>query len=333
MSKTILWYSENKNNPDIVEVDKNRIENLNSIFDDKCNTSNKKRLYYGIEIEKINNPVKPYYIKQPTFNNGKNKKLTIKDISRLIPVGRECSNTDEWICLYVAQAERESYKLLNGFIKCAKAYGIKFKNNDSNWIEMKSNNAKDWINTVVSELQYRKTIKFVMFILNKRTNQLYSELKKHSLCSNGYISQVIKLESLNRALKGKKGPDSYFSKILLQINNKLGGANYFLNIDSIINDRKIMLIGIDSSHIWRIRNEKIEERTGIAMVSTKDEKFSKFYCKEEIISGDEEYASETRRKIQTFIKEAYAKYIKENNEIPPKNVIIYRQGIAYNQLT
>ena len=133
-------------------------------------------------------------------------------------------------------------------------------------------------------------------------------------------------------MKSKRGPDSYFSKILLQINNKLGGFNYFLNTNTLIDNRKIMLIGIDSSHIWGKKNKRLEERTGIAMVSTKDSKFSKFYTKQEIIEGDLKYASEKRRIINTFIKEAYSKYLKENKNNPPKNVIIYRQGIAYNQL-
>ena len=63
-------------------------------------------------------------------------------------------------------------------------YGIKFKNNDSNWIPMKSTNSKDWIKTVESELNYRKTCKFVIFLLNKNTKDLYTSLKKHSLCEN-----------------------------------------------------------------------------------------------------------------------------------------------------
>lgn len=92
-------------------------------------------------------------------------------------------------------------------------------------------------------------------------------------------------------MKSKRGPDSYFSKILLQINNKLGGFNYFLNTNTLIDNRKIMLIGIDSSHIWGKKNKRLEERTGIAMVSTKDSKFSKFYTKQEIIEGDLKYAS------------------------------------------
>ena len=92
-----------------------------------------------------------------------------------------------------------------------------------------------------------------------------------------------------------------------------------------------MLIGIDTSHIWARKNKELEERTGIAMVATKDKNFSKFYSKQEILVGDVHYASEATRIISSFIKEAYAKYVKENKH-PPENIIIYRQGIAYNQL-
>ena len=324
--------TEKKNCSDVVEKDKKKFENLNTILNDKCNTADKKRLEYGIEIEKLSQPVRPYYIRQPTFSNGKNNKLTVKDISKIIPVARESMGTDEWICLYAQKEEKISYILLDGFIKCAKGYGINFKNNDSNWIPMESKNPNIWINTVDSELNSRKSCKFVIFLINKYMNDLYIPLKNHSFCQQGYISQVIKVESIIKAMKSKRGPDSYYSKILLQINNKIGGFNYFLNVDPYINDMKIMLIGIDTSHIWAKKNKELEERTGIAMIATKDKNFSKFYNKQEILIGDVHYASETARKIASFIKEAYAKYLKENKQQSPKNIIIYRQGIAYNQL-
>ena len=154
------------------------------------------------------------------------------------------------------------------------------------------------------------------------------------MTKKGYISQVIKYESIIKAMKNRRGPDSYFSKILLQLNNKLGGYNYFLNIDEFIKKLNIILIGVDSSHTWgRKRGKQNNKKTGVAMVATKDKNFSKFFSKEEIIKYDKYYFSETRRAISEFIEEAAEKYKneKENKEFP-KSIIIYRQGIAHNQL-
>ena len=180
--------------------------------------------YYGIKIDKLDDTlIEPYYVSQPTFSNGGKKELTIKDVNGVIPVGRENMSTDDWICLYSVKAGKSSFDLLNGFIKCCKGYRIRFKDNDSNWIQMNSQNIKDWINTVEKELNKRKNCKFVIFLINNKIDKLYAPLKKHSLSTKGYVSQVIKSESILKAKKGRRGPDRYFSKILLQINNKLGG--------------------------------------------------------------------------------------------------------------
>ena len=309
-------------------------ENLNTIYDDVNNTSKKKMEFYGIEISKLNQKqIKPYYVCQPSFNNKLNDNLEVKDVNGILPVGRQEVMGSDWICLYTAQAEQISFELLNGFIRCCKGYNLKFKNNDSNWIPMQSQNIKDWTNVVDKELKRRKNCKFVIFLINNKTDKLYGPLKKHSLCTKGYISQVIKYESIMRAIKQRRGRlDSYFSKILLQINNKLGGFNYFLDTDKIIDDRNVLLIGVDSSHAWGRNSGKYNrKKTGVAMVATKDKNFSKFYSREEIINFDRHYSSASRRNIAIFIKEAFEQYKKENKE-NPRNIIIYRQGIAHNQL-
>jgi hypothetical protein len=58
----------------------------------------------------------------------------------------------------------------------------------------------------------------IIFYLGKN-DYIYPQLKKHSLCNNGYIGQVVKARSVN-----KKGALSVCSKILLQINAKLRGC-------------------------------------------------------------------------------------------------------------
>ena len=307
-------------------------ENLNTIYDDVNNTSKKKMDFYGIEINKLDKKfIKPYYICQPSFSNNQKNYLEVRDVNGVLPVGREEVMGSDWICLYAIQAEQISFELLNGFIRCCKGYHLKFKNNDSNWIPMQSQNIKDWTYIVEKELNRRKNCKFVIFLLNNKTDKLYAPLKKHSLCTKGYISQVIKYESIMRAIKQRRGRlDSYFSKILLQINNKLGGFNYFLETDKIIDEHNILLIGIDSSHTWRRRNNK--KQIGVAMVATKDKNFSKFYSKEDIFNYNKHYYSQSRMSMAAFIEEAFEQYKKENKGVYPKNIIIYRQGIAHNHL-
>ena len=133
-------------------------------------------------------------------------------------------------------------------------------------------------------------------------------------------------------MKSKKGPDSYFSKILLQINNKLGGFNYFLNLVDAIEEKNIILMGIDSSHKWgRMTSKYNNKKICLAMVSTKDKKFSEFFSKSEIINYEKNYDLNISSEIYNFIKQSIEKYSEKNKEAP-KNIIIYRQGVQHNHL-
>ena len=119
-------------------------ENLNTIYGDENYNSKKKLKYYGIEIDKLENkPIKPYYVSQPTFTNEIKTNLSIGDVNRVLPVGRNVEMNNNWICLYTKQAEKISFTLLKGFLKCCKGYSLRFKDNDSSWIPMNSIYAKD----------------------------------------------------------------------------------------------------------------------------------------------------------------------------------------------
>ena len=94
---------------------------------------------------------------------------------------------------------------------------------------------------------------------------------------------------------------SLCSKILLQINAKLGGVSYKTVIDNSIQERKLMVVGVDSSHF--------KKHTGIAMVSTIDDSFADFYNKEQII--DEEKIEQIQFCISAFLEEAIPVYEKK----------------------
>jgi hypothetical protein len=137
------------------------------------------------------------------------------------------------------------------------------------------------------------------------------------LCKNGYVSQAIKAQSIKA-----KGLMNVCSKILLQINAKLGGISYKIIQDKSIKEKKLMVIGVDSSHI----NGK---GTGVAMVATINDTFTNFFNKEEIIK-EENNKKQLQYCVGNFIEKAIEVYKKENKE-SPKNIIIYRQGVSLQQ--
>ena len=62
---------------------------------------------------------------------------------------------------------------------------------------------KDWTDYVEDYIDKTKKdnkYTFVIFLIGQRDQKgkLYCHLKKHSLCTNGYVSQVIKVSSLQK---------------------------------------------------------------------------------------------------------------------------------------
>ena len=174
-------------------------------------------------------------------------------------------------------------------------------------------NAQEWVDTANDYMQ-GNTYSFAMFFLD-RNDYIYKTIKLYSLCRDGYVSQVVKVNSLY------KNALSVCSKILLQINAKLSGVSYIAKFDKSIKDRKLMIIGVDSSHIKG-------KRTGVAMVATINTSFTNFYNKEEIIV--EEKKERFLFAISSFIEEALNKYQEFNKKLPG-GIIIYRQGVSLQQ--
>ena len=221
-----------------------------------------------------------------------------------------------WVCFYEKNNQNDAENLYKNLNKASKAFGLKI--DEPQWVEMEnSSSEKDW--TDIAEDYFNKEIieyDFAVFLLGNN-NKIYTELKRNSLCKNGYISQVIKAKSIK-----KFGIMSICSKILLQINAKLGGISYITIQKKSIKDRKIMVIGVDSSHIKG-------KGTGVAMVATINDSFTNFFNKE-IIIKEENNKEKFQYCISSFIEESIFAYKIENNEIP-NNIIIYRQGVSLQQ--
>ena len=277
-------------------------------------SAKKKCELYGIEVKPVKDLFTAYYMKETKLVGGNNKE--VKSSDRTFPV-LEKVNMKYWLCFYEKNNYKDAENLYNTLSKASKAYGLKIA--EPEWVEMNNNSkAVDWTDT--ADDYFGKGVKreydFVVFLLGKN-DKIYGQLKKHSLCKNGYVSQVVKARSIQ-----KKGVMSVCSKILLQLNAKLGGVSYKAKMDNSVQERKLMVVGVDSSHIKG-------KRTGVAMVATLNDSYTDFYNKEEIIE-EKNNKEQLQYCISNFIEEAITAYNKKNKEMP-KGVIIYRQGVSFQQ--
>ena len=278
-------------------------------------SSKEKLEQYGIIVQPPQESFYGYLMEEPKILAGRNK--TISTTSRQFPLFSK-KEMKSWLCFYEKSNYNEAETLFNCLSKASKAYGLNIT--EPEWVEMHNKSrAIDWIETAESYLNsnYKEEdnnneYAFVIYLI-KNNSKIYDDLKKHSLCKNGYVSQVVKTTSLKA-----KGMMSICSKILLQINAKLGGISYKTIIDKTILDREIMVVGVDSS--------SFNKKTGVAMVSTIDNSFADFFNSEKILNEKDDSLQYC---VSSFLEDAIPNYFAKNKK-NPKNIIIYRQGISDN---
>ena len=274
---------------------------------DQLSAKEKSELY-GIEVTSLDQHHKAYNIKDTILEGAGHSKIALNKPFKVISK----KDMTKWICLYRKSNYNDADYLFKSLSKASQGYGLVIS--EPEWVEMGDrDDAPTWVNTA-DDYMNGNQYKFALFLLD-RNDRIYRTIKIHSLCRQGYVSQVVKVASL------KKNALSVCSKILLQINAKLSGVSYIAKFDNDIKDRKLMIIGVDSSHIKG-------KRTGVAMVATINPSFTNFYNKEHII--EEKTKEQFVFSISSFIEEAIAKYNEFNKHLPG-GIIIYRQGVSFQQ--
>ena len=100
---------------------------------------------------------------------------------------------------FVYEKGDKNYKNADHFYNALCDSSIKFgiKVEEPEWIEVPFNsNSKAWINKVEKYSNYINENTLVLFLVNDEF--IYAAIKKHSLCKNGYISQVVKNSTINK---------------------------------------------------------------------------------------------------------------------------------------
>ena len=270
-------------------------------------SSKEKSDFYGIKISPYHKEFKAHYIKKPKIFGGNRQLINCKE--KTFPPFTKKDMTS-WICFYQQKYYDDADYFFKTFLKIGHSIGLKIQ--EPIWVEMPKNaSEKQWVE-IADDYFYQNKYSFCVFLINQE-KKLYKQLKVHSLCKRGYVSQVVKIKTMKRYNK--------IFKILLQINAKLGGFSYKVELQEEIKDKDFIIIGVDSSHIKG-------KRTAVAFVGTINKDLNRFYNKVEIIG--ETKKEQLQFCVSTFIEEVINIYYKENKNYPG-GIIIYRQGVSLQQ--
>lgn len=177
----------------------------------------------GIELENLqSNQFSSSYLTVPKIIADTKKPMVFDQrarykVLRSIELGK-------WLCVYHQKNYDDANNLINSMQQACDGIGIKIA--EPEWVEVNSYDPKKWLEEVDSFNPSKFQI--VVFVLDRGTEHLYNRIKYHSLTMRGYLSQVVKTQSL------RKNALSVCSNLLKQINSKLGGANYAVDYDPLV---------------------------------------------------------------------------------------------------
>ena len=287
--------------------------------DKKTHMSSKKKSdHYGIKITPLKDLFPAYYMKQPQLLDGTGQ--VFDKYNKEIKLDKNIINKVKWVLFYEDNYDENEKYLLKDFKDASGKYGIKLENPLKVKIPYGAE-VDEWIREANKYFgEEKREYDFALFLLGENI-YIYPQLKMHSLCHNGYISQVVKVDTLyNDKIK------NICSNILIQINAKLGGSLYKIQIDKALAGKKLMVIGVDSSK----HKDKNNYGTGIAMVATINDCLSNFYSESKIVKIND-MKDQFHLCISNFIENALKVYEKNNNGKKPDWIIIYRQGVSKEQ--
>lgn len=145
----------------------------------------------------------------------------------------------DWVVVY-SQGQNPKYddgdadNLVSLINEASQAYQIKFK--DPGFITCDTN-INDWKNQIKKDVDKNGKPQIIVLFLNPKEEKYYAELKRFITCELKIPSQGIKRKTVGPK---SKNPLSAASKIIIQMNQKIGGQAWEINRSGFFAKRRGM---------------------------------------------------------------------------------------------
>ncbi|TDH12488.1 hypothetical protein EPR50_G00047650 [Perca flavescens] len=217
-----------------------------------------------------------------------------------------------WSIFYPRRCAEQAEELVSVFNKVAGPIGFRLQRPIR--VELKDDRTETYVKSIHSQLTSEPKMQLVVCILVGNREDLYSAIKKLCCVKSPIPSQAINVRTISQPQKLR----SVAQKILLQINSKLGGELWTVNVPL----KHLMVVGVDVHHDTSKAHQSV-----MGFVASVNSSLTRWYSRvtfqtptEELING-----------FRVCLLAALQKYYEVNHNLPEK-IVVYRDGVSDGQL-
>nr|UJZ92587.1 piwi-like protein Siwi [Scaphoideus titanus] len=215
-----------------------------------------------------------------------------------------------WVIIFPSRVGRDTQSFVDTLKTAAR--GMKFTMSDPEPYELPDDKTQTYVGRIDQVISnFNPQLIFVVLMNNKADR--YAAIKKKSLVDRAVPTQVALAKNFS-----KKGVMSIATKIAIQINCKIGGAPWSVQMPL----GGLMVVGFDVCH-----DAKSKGKSYGAMVASLNKPMSRYFSAVSHHSTGEELSND----LAINIVKALQTYKKYNNTFP-SHIIIYRDGVGDGQI-
>uniref|UniRef100_A0A3B5M9T0 Piwi-like protein 2 n=1 Tax=Xiphophorus couchianus TaxID=32473 RepID=A0A3B5M9T0_9TELE len=217
-----------------------------------------------------------------------------------------------WAIFYPSRCADQAEELVSTFKKVAGPIGLRMARPIR--VELRDERTETYVKSIHSHLTSEPNLQLVVCIMVGNRDDLYIAIKKLCCVKSPIPSQAINIRTISQQMKLK----SVAQKILLQVNSKLGGELWTVNIPL----KNLMVVGVDVHHDTSKSHQSV-----MGFVASVNSSLTRWYSRvtfqtptEELIHG-----------FRVCLLAALQKYHEINHNLPEK-IVVYRDGVSDGQL-
>jgi len=178
---------------------------------------------------------------------------------------------------------------------------------------LRSDRPQDFVDAI--KANYRPGVtQIVVVLLPDNRKDRYDAVKKFCVAEHGIISQCL----LQKTIENDKIMSSAVTKIILQMNVKLGGQLWGVDIPM----KKAMVVGMDVYH------DSLQKGTSVCgFIASTNDNFTKYYSRVIFQRSGQELADGLR----PCFTDALHKYYEINKHLPER-IFVFRDGVGEGQM-